>query len=35
MNSLIDFDGLGEVIINLTNKLADGIRWIANRETTK
>lgn len=35
MNSLIDFDGLGEVIINLTNKLADGIGWIANRETTK
>lgn len=35
MNELINFDGLGEVIVNLTNKLADGIGWIANKETPK
>lgn len=35
MDELINFDGLGEVIVNLTNKLADGIGWIANRETPK
>lgn len=33
MSELINFDGLGEVIVNLTNKLADGIGWIANKET--
>lgn len=33
MESLINFDGLGEIIINLTNKLADAVGWIANRET--
>ncbi|MDE6154970.1 MAG: DUF2806 domain-containing protein [Eubacterium sp.] len=35
MNELINFDGLGEVIVNFTNKLADGIGWIANKETPK
>lgn len=35
MDELINFDGLGEVIVNLTNKLADGIGWIANKETPK
>lgn len=35
MNSLVNFDGLGEVITNLTNKLADGIGWIANRESAQ
>ena len=34
-HALINFDGLGDVIVNLTNKLADGIGWIANRETPK
>ena len=33
MNSLIDFDGVGEVLVNLTNKLADAAGWIANRQT--
>ena len=35
MNELINFDGLGEVIVNFTNKLADGIGWIANKETPR
>lgn len=35
MNELINFDGLGEVVVNFTNKLADGIGWIANKETPK
>ncbi len=35
MNEVINFEGLGEVIVNLTNKLADGIGWIANKETSK
>lgn len=35
MDSLINFDGLGDVIVNFTNKLADGIGWIANKETSK
>ena len=35
MNELINFDGLGKVAINLTNKLADGIGWIASRESPK
>jgi hypothetical protein len=35
MEQLINFDGLGEIIVNLTNKLADGVGWIANRETPK
>lgn len=35
MDELINFDGLGEVIVNLTNKLADGIGWIATKETPK
>lgn len=33
MNSLIDFDAIGDVIINLTNRLSEGVGWIANRET--
>lgn len=33
MSGLINFDGLAEVAVNFTNKLADGIGWIANRET--
>lgn len=33
MDSLINFDWAGDVIVNLTNKLADGVGWIANRET--
>lgn len=35
MNELINFDGLGEIIVNFTNKLADGIGWIANKETSE
>lgn len=35
MNTLINFDGLGEVVVNFTNKLADGIGWIANKKTPK
>lgn len=35
MNELINLDGLGEIIVNLTNKLASGIGWIANKETPK
>lgn len=33
MNSLIDFDAIGDVVINLTNRLSEGVGWIANRET--
>lgn len=35
MNGLVNFDGLGEAIVNLTNKLADGVGWIANKENPK
>lgn len=35
MDSLVNFDGLGDVIVNLTNKLADGVGWIANKDTPK
>lgn len=35
MNKLINFDGLGEIIVNLTNKLSEGVGWIANRKTPK
>ena len=35
MAELINLDALGEIVVNLTNKLADGIGWIANKETPK
>ena len=35
MNELINLDGLGDAIINLTNKLANGVGWIVNKETPK
>ena len=31
--SLLDLEGLSDVTNNLVNKLADGVSWIANRET--
>lgn len=30
-----DFTGLGEVLVNLTNRLTKGVGWIANRETSE
>ena len=33
MDSLINFDGLGEAVKTLINRLADGIGWIVTRET--
>lgn len=33
MDSLINFEGLSEIVINFTNKLSDAVGWIANRET--
>lgn len=33
MDQLVKIDKLGDAIINLTNKLADGIGWICCRET--
>lgn len=33
MESLVNFEHLGDAFINLTNKLADGIGWICCRET--
>lgn len=35
MEALINFDALGEAAINLTNKLSNGVGWLANRETPK
>lgn len=35
MESLVNFDGLGDVIVNLINKLAGGVGWIANKETPR
>lgn len=35
MESLINFDGLGDIVVNFTNKLSSGVGWIANRETPK
>lgn len=35
MNKLINFDGLGEAIVNLTNKLSDGIGCITNKKIPK
>lgn len=35
MAELINLDALGEIVVNLTNKLADGIGWIVNKETPK
>lgn len=35
MESLINFDGLGDIVVNLTNKLSSGVGWIATRETPK
>ena len=35
MESLINLDGLGDIVVNLTNKLSSGVGWIANRETPK
>lgn len=35
MDELINFDALGDIVVNLTNKLAECVGWIVNRETPK
>ncbi len=35
MGPFLDFSAIGDAAVHLTNKLADGIGWIANRETPK
>lgn len=35
LDNLINFDGLGDFATNLTNRLSDGIGWLANKETPK